>query len=143
VFQLKFIGNNTQNQAIIIRTENQDGRPGMIGVTDSSYHVPLQWAVFDEPISDEDNIYNFTGDPNVEAPVLDIQDPSVYVNGALVSEINGASGRLIGYETEGGELVPRDTQDGEVWIYFSADYTDVPTQTYRTKYLVIDIITLP
>jgi hypothetical protein len=140
--QMKFIGNDTHKQAIIIRTENPDGRPGLIGVTNSTYSVPLHWAVFDDPISDEDNSYNFTGDPNVEALVLDIQDPSVYVN-ALVSEINGVSGRLMGYETVDGTIVPRGTEDGEVWIYFSADYTDAPAQTYRTEHLVIDIITLP
>lgn len=139
--QVHFNGTHTKNQVISIHTENSDGIEGMIGVTDPSFHVPLKWITLDNAIPEGKTCHElFEKNPSLISSIPDMTHFSLSEEGIAACQLNGGNACLTGIPCANGTETSRETHDGEVWIYFCADFKKVPAQTYRTKNLVIDII---
>ncbi len=149
--EINFNDNNIGNQAINIHVENPGGQEGMVGVSDSSYVVPLMWVVFDDPVSDSPdtggdgvaNNYTFIGNTTQEAFVVDVANPDVFSYGNAAFSIDGDNASLSNFPTDNGAGSFRQTTDGQIWMYFGANYTGAPAQDYQTASLVIDLVNLP
>jgi hypothetical protein len=143
--EIRFDNNEVGNQAVRVKTSNPSDAEGMIGVTDSSVTVPLMWVVTDDPISDpgNNNHYVFAGNTVAEAFVIDDSHPDVNTYANIAFGITGDDASLSNFPTDNGAGGFRAVSDGQIWVYFGANYTDKPAQEYRTTNLIVELYTQP
>lgn len=142
--QIDFEDNNVGNQAIRVKTANAGDVQGLIGVTDPTVNVPLMWVVSDNPISaPPSNNYTFAGDTTREAFVLDDSDVAIATYANIAFSIDGRNASLANFPNDDGAGHFRQATDGQIWVYFGANYTGKPAQQYRTTNLIIELYTQP
>lgn len=145
-FQITFNNNEPGNQAVNLHLENSNSAEGMYGAIDDSYVVPMMWVVYDDPIADgADNNYVFVGDTATEAFVVDVGNVDALTYGNIAYNVDGQGATISNFPEDDGAGEAREISDGEIWVYFGANYTGAPGQDYvtDTDALVIDMITLP
>ncbi|MBI1883917.1 MAG: fibronectin type III domain-containing protein [Chlamydiae bacterium] len=146
--EIKFAGHyhydGLPHQVINLHTENEDGRDGLVGVSDSQAHIPVFWVVTPQRVSDAEdtdqdgvaNNYDFSGDPSEEAYLIDVTNPDLYSYGNAAYKLDGFHGNLANF---GGSS--RTADEGKIYLYFGADFSYAKAQKYKTT-LYVDMVTL-
>lgn len=144
--EVNFNNNAVGNQAIRIYTNNPGVThpEGMIGVTDSSYNVPMMWIVQKDPIGGGGNQnYVFTGDTTKEGFIVDITNAAIATYANVAFGLDGQNASLANFPNDDGAGAFRAETNGQIWLYFGTNYTGKPAQQYSTSNLNIEVVTLP